>query len=116
MARVYVCRYGLPLAKGIGLGELTLAECLTKLKVVKVAYLGGPTTKVQFGNPEDALAKVKGFAHVVVLVAEPEATANGWKAGYYLSAVPARGSGRTAGQKAAAHRPIRGRRRQVLRE
>jgi hypothetical protein len=100
MARVYVCRYGLPLAKGIGLGELALADCVTKLKVVKTAYLGGPTAKVQFGDPEDPLARViKGFGHVVVLIAEPEATANGWKAGYYLASVPAREAAARLGKK-----------------
>jgi hypothetical protein len=99
MARVYVCRYGLPLAKGIGLGELALADCVSKLKVVKTAYLGGTTAKVQFGDPGDSLAKIKGFGHVVVLIADPEATANGWHAGYYLSAVPAREAAARLGKK-----------------
>jgi hypothetical protein len=100
MAKVYVCRYGLPLANGVGLGEVMLADCISKLKINKSNYLGSPTSRVRFGSSDDALAKlVKGFGHVIVLVLEPEAGANGWKPGYYLSAVPAREAAGRLGKK-----------------
>jgi hypothetical protein len=73
---------------------------VSKLKMAKMAYLGSAATKVQFGNPDDPLARIiKGFGHVVVLLADPEASANGWKAGYYLSAVPAREAAARLGKK-----------------
>jgi hypothetical protein len=100
MARVYVCRYGLPLSKGIGLGELPLAECISKLAINKTNYIGATASKVAFGSPNDALARiVKGFGHVVVLVAEPEASKNGWTVGYYLSSVPSRAAAAKLGKK-----------------
>jgi hypothetical protein len=100
MAKVYVCRYGLPLASGVGLGEVMLADCVSKLKINKTNFLGGPTSRVRFGSSDDAMAKlVKGFGHVIVLVVEPEASANGWKPGYYLSAVPAREAAARLGKK-----------------
>lgn len=100
MARVYVCRYGLPLAKGMGLGEVPLADAIAKLKINKQNYIGATASKVAFGNPDDALARVvKGFGHVVVLVADPEASANGWRAGYYLSSVPSREAAGKVGKK-----------------
>jgi len=99
MARVYVCRYGLPLSKGIGLGEVPLADCIAKLKINQMNFISTSASKVQFGSPDDALAKVKGFGHVVILVAEPEAGANGWKPGYYLSSVPAREAAGRVGKR-----------------
>jgi hypothetical protein len=100
MAKVYVCRYGLPLANGIGLGEVPMADCISKLKINKTNYLGNTTARVRFGSPDDALAKIiKGFGHVVVLVVEPEASAHGWTAGYYFSAVPSREAAARLGKK-----------------
>jgi len=103
MAKVYVCRYGLPLASGIGLGEVALADCVSKLKINKDHFLGSPTQRVRFGKDDEALSKVvKGFGHVIVLVLEPEAGANSWKPGYYLSAVPAREAAARLGKKLPA--------------
>ena len=100
MAKVYVCRYGLPLSKGMGLGELPLADAIAKLKIVKQNYIGATASKVAFGSPDDAIAQVvKGFGHVVVLVSEPEASANGWSVGYYLSSVPSREAAGKVGKK-----------------
>ena len=36
---------------------------------------------------------------MIVLVVEPEASTNGWKPGYYLSAVPAREAAARLGKK-----------------
>jgi hypothetical protein len=69
------------------LAERPLADCVKALRVNKIQFLGAPTAKVQLGRPEDPLAAVKGFAQVLVLVVEPEATAHGWKPGYYLAPV-----------------------------
>jgi hypothetical protein len=100
MARVYVIRYGLPLANGVGLGEVRLADCISKLKINQSNFLGSPTSRVRFGGADDAIAKVvKGFGHVIVLVVEPEAGANGWKPGYYFSAVPSREAAARLGKK-----------------
>jgi hypothetical protein len=84
----------------MGLGEVSLADAIAKLKINKQNYIGATASKVAIGTADDALAKiVKGFGHVVVLVADPEASANGWRAGYYLSSVPSREAAAKVGKK-----------------
>lgn len=85
MAKVWLARYGVPATSGPALVDRPLMECVKKLKVNKTAVLGDLRTKVQFGSPDDAMASVNGFHHVVVMVGETEARANGWKPGFYLA-------------------------------
>lgn len=85
MARVWLLKFGQPASAGTVLADRPFPELLAKLKVSKLNFLGVSASKVQFGHPDDALAKVKGFHHVVVMVLEPEAGANGWKPGFYLA-------------------------------
>jgi hypothetical protein len=102
MAKVLLCQYGVPVAGAKPLAERPFADCVKKLRLVKTNHLGGVTAKVQFGNPQDAAANIKGFSNVVVLVVEPEATASGWKAGYYLAPVPAKDAADRLGAKLPA--------------
>ena len=85
MAKVWLARYGVPATSGPPLVERPFAEIFTKLKFNKTNYLGALTAKIQFGSPDDAMAKVIGYHHVVIGLTESEAKANGWKPGYYLS-------------------------------
>lgn len=88
MAKIWLCRYGVPAGKGVLLADKPFGECVRMLRVNKTNHLGGVTAPVQFGNPEDALAaKMKGFIQVVVFLPDIEAKAAGWKAGYYHAPV-----------------------------
>ena len=88
MAKIWLCRYGVPANQGALLGDKSFAECVKMLRVNKSNYLGGVTAPVQFGQPDDALAaQMKGFVQVIVLLPDVEAKAAGWKAGYYHAPV-----------------------------
>jgi hypothetical protein len=102
MARVWLLRFGQPVSAGTPLTDKPFPECASKLKLNKMNFLGVAASKIQFGKPDDALAQMKGFHHVVVAVLEPEAGANGWKPGYYLAPATAHDAAQRLGVKLPA--------------
>ncbi len=102
MARVWLLRFGQPVSAGTVLVDRPFPECVSKLKVNKTNFLGVAASKIQFGKPDDALAQMKGFHHVVVMVLEPEASTNGWKPGYYLAPATAHDAAARLGVKLPA--------------
>jgi hypothetical protein len=100
MAKVWLGLYGRPVAQGVLLADKPFATCVKQLRLNKAQYLGGINAKVQMGKPTDALASLhRGYTHIVTLVVEPEASAHGWKAGYYHVPVPAKEAAERLGVK-----------------
>lgn len=102
MARVLLLRFGQPASAAKALIDKPLPDCVSKLRVNKTNYLGMTAAKIQFGKPDDAIAQIKGYHHVVVMVLEPEAGANGWKPGYYLAPATAHDAAQRFGVKLPA--------------
>jgi hypothetical protein len=106
MAKVWLGLYGRPVAQGVLLAEKPFATCVKQLRLNKAQYLGSVTAKVQMGRPTDPLASIhRGYTHIVTLVLEPEASAHGWKAGYYHVPVPPHEAAERLGVKFPAAPP-----------
>lgn len=84
MAKVWFAYEGDSPTQGDATAELPLARCVQALQLSQDRYLGDDPKKVRFGEPNEPLAKIRGYQHVVVEVEKHEAK-NGWKVGYYYS-------------------------------
>ena len=87
MAKVWFCFEGDRPTLGDAQTERPLAELVELLRLNRDHYLGDDPTKVRFGKSGDPLGSIRGYQHVVVEVETEEARSNGWKRGYYHSAV-----------------------------
>jgi hypothetical protein len=86
MARVWLYKYGTAPTSTPPLAEKPLAECVKHLRLVKTAWIAAVSAKTLLGSSDDAIA-TKNIQHIVVLVGDAEASASGWKAGYYFAPV-----------------------------
>ncbi len=103
MAKIWLCRYGVPATGGGLLADRPFPDCVKQLRLRKAAHLGGVTATIQYGKPEDALAATnKGFCHVVVFLPQEEAGMYGWKAGYYHAPVTPKDAAGRLGAKMPA--------------
>jgi hypothetical protein len=67
------------------LGNLSINECEKKLGMTKDEYVCDLANPPRFGNAVDQPASaVSGYRYVVVEISAPEATASGWKSGFYV--------------------------------
>jgi len=83
MAKVWLCRDGDNPTTGGPLAVIPLAECEATLRVSRADYLSDPSAPPRFGKAGDPLATIRGYQHVVIEASAAEATAFGWRPGFY---------------------------------
>ena len=84
MAKVWLCRDGDLPTSGGPIAVLPLSECEERLGVAREHYLQDLTQTPRFGKPDDDLAMIRGYQHVVVEVDEIDAKEARWRPGFYL--------------------------------
>lgn len=83
MAKVWLARDGNDPTRGGPLAEVPLSTCEAKLGLSRTDFLSDLSQTPRFGDPEAPSSAVFGYKHVVVELAETEATAHGWRSGFY---------------------------------
>ena len=91
MAKIWRCKEGKePTIGGPWLGR-TLHDCEEKLELKQSDFLkdlpkdGEYPAGPRFGNPDDPIAPLREYKHIVVEIDDAEAARHGWKPGYYLA-------------------------------
>ena len=81
------------------LGNLSIDECEKKLGMTKDEYVCDLTMPPHFGD--QPASSVSGYRYVVVEISAPEATASGWKSGFYAARVSAKDARKIMKNRAA---------------
>lgn len=84
MANVWLCRDGDSPTSGGPLAVIPLFSCRETLGVSKQHFYSDLSGTPRFRTPDDLLATIRGYQHVVVELNEVEAKENHWKAGFYI--------------------------------
>ena len=87
MVKVWFLREGSDPTSGGPVSTLSVDECVQKLELVHGQFLCDLSTTPRFGAPDDPLAKISGYKHVVAEVGEDEAKVHGWRSGFYRSSL-----------------------------
>ena len=82
MAKVWFAKSGDDPTRGEAPYDLPLAKCIERLGLKRSHYLQGLDNTPRFDRPSDVDA-FTAPRHVVVEIASPEASAIGWKPGFY---------------------------------
>jgi hypothetical protein len=87
MANVWFCWEGDSPTTGGPIAVQTLPSAVPSITSERGTCSSGDAMKVRFGPPNDFLASIRGYEHVVAELAADRAKSVGWKQGHYHSAL-----------------------------
>ena len=81
--KIWFVREGPEPTRGGPAYELPLKSCIETFGLSQHQWISGPDQTPRFGDQTSRLSGISEYRHVVCEIDEAEATASGWKAGFY---------------------------------